>query len=103
LEVSVRLGNDIDGDFCALLLSKEVFVVGEVVSLGWRKSAAPLQFISVLTLGVLEAEELGHIDELGTLAADLEVKVGIDLSVVVRFGTVDRRLHLDTDIKGFYR
>lgn len=57
----------------------------------------------IRTRWVGEAEELGHVDQLGALASNLEVEVGVDLPIVVGLRAVDRGLNLDSNIKGLCR
>lgn len=84
LDIAVRLGDDVDRGRRVGLLGEEVLVPGEVVRLG---------------LGVLEAEELGDVNELGALTTNLEREVGVDLAAVVSLGAVDGRLDLNTDVE----
>lgn len=53
------------------------------------------------TLGVFNAEEGSHIDEVGALSANLEREVWVDLTAVIRLGAIDRSLDFDSDVEGF--
>jgi hypothetical protein len=55
----------------------------------------------VLTLWLLDLEELGNVDWLGISSSDHDRKVWARNTTVVSLGTIDRRLDLDTDIERF--
>lgn len=86
LDIAVGLGEDVDEDRLALLLGEEVLVVVEGV---------------VLQLRLGEVEKLRDRDELGALAADLELEVRVLRTAVVRLRAVDRGLDLNTDVERF--
>lgn len=85
LDIPVRPSEDVDGCFLTRLLGEEVFVPCEVVRLDGR---------------FLPAKELRDGYKFGAFAPDMQGKVWVDLSVIVRLGSVNRCLSFDTDIEG---
>jgi hypothetical protein len=55
----------------------------------------------VLTLWLLDLEELGNVDWLGISSGDHDGKVWARNTTVVCLGTINRRLDLDTNIERF--
>jgi hypothetical protein len=55
----------------------------------------------VLTLWLLNLEELGNVDWLGVSPCDHDRKVWAGNTTIVSLGTIDRRLDLDTNIERF--
>lgn len=53
------------------------------------------------TFWVRNAEKGCHINEVSTLTPDLQVEVGIDLTLVVSLCAVEWSLDFDSDIKRF--
>ena len=54
-----------------------------------------------LTLWFLNLEELGDVDGLGISSGDHHGEVWAGYTTIVSLGTIDWRLHLDTDIECF--
>lgn len=55
-----------------------------------------------LTLGIGQAEELGNVNQLCSLASDQQGKVLVRDAAVVSLRPVHRRLNLDSDVKCFW-
>ena len=53
------------------------------------------------TLWLLNLEELGNVDWLGISSGDHNGEVWAGYTTIVRLGTIDWRLDLDTDIERF--